>query len=254
MFAWESGKVLRLYRDRFPRAKAEYQVRALEAVRKAGVRVPEVFETVEVNGRFGVVLERIDGTDLLTLLGRKPWRIGWVGAIAGRAQAEINSARAPDAVPPLMRRYAMIFERIAAIPKNYAEAALARLKELPDGDRLLHGDFHPGNVMMQEGRPVILDWSSAARGCPEADLARTRMLMDLAEPPPGTPAVVRIAAMFARSILRDAHVRAYRAARPTDEALILEWELPVAVVRLAEDVKAERKKLIAYIEERLAAL
>jgi uncharacterized protein (TIGR02172 family) len=252
LFAWEDGKVLRLYRDRFPREKAEFQVRVLEAVRAAGVRVPHVFETVEVDERFGVVLERIDGTDLLAMLGKKPWRIRWVGSIAGRAQAEINSAKAPDRMPLLNRRYATIFERITAIPKNYAEAALARLEELPDGDRLLHGDFHPGNIMMHGEQPVIIDWTNVARGSPEADLARTRMLMELAEPPKGTPVIVRAIALFARSILRDAHMHAYRSACPFDEEILQRWELPVAVVKLAEGFKAERKKLVPYIEARLA--
>jgi hypothetical protein len=76
-------------------------------------------------------------------------------------------------------------------------------------------------------------------------------LLGLAEPPPGAPKLLRAAALFARSILARAHLSAYQRARPTDDALLKRWELPVAVARLAEVGPSERSKLIPYIEARL---
>jgi aminoglycoside phosphotransferase (APT) family kinase protein len=151
----------------------------------------------------------------------------------------------------LIEQYERIIRAGADIPPRYAEAALRRLGELPRGGCLLHGDLHPGNVMLRQGRPVILDWSSISTGSAEADVARTRLLLDLAELPPGSPVVVRLAAPFARWMLRNAYMRAYRSRRAIDRGLLAAWELPVAVVRLAEGVRGERKRLTRYIEERL---
>jgi aminoglycoside phosphotransferase (APT) family kinase protein len=131
------------------------------------------------------------------------------------------------------------------------DAALARLRELPQGDRLLHGDLHPGNVMMQDGEPVILDWSNAARGNPEADLTRTLMMIRLGEPPPGTSLLLRALAKVGRRLFLGSYRRAYRRVRYPDEALMRAWELPVAVARLSEGIKAERPALEKFIERRI---
>lgn len=253
MFAWEDGKILRLFRGDFQRSTCEYQIRALQAVGEAGVRVPAIYGTTEVDGRLGVIMERIDGIDLLTLIGRKPWKVWWVGGIAGRTQAEINETRAPESLPSVHERYAGLIQRCADIPPECAAAGLAALRGLPEGDRLIHGDFHPGNIMMRDGRSVVLDWSNAMRGNPEADLARTTLMMQLGDPPPGTGAIIRVAATFARSILLGAHVRAYRRARRPDEALVRKWEIPTAVARLADGIASERPKLLKNIEMQLRA-
>jgi Ser/Thr protein kinase RdoA (MazF antagonist) len=35
--------------------------------------------------------------------------------------------------------------------------ALERLNQLPDGDALCHGDYHPDNVLMTRNGPIIID-------------------------------------------------------------------------------------------------
>lgn len=252
MFAWQDGKVLRLYRSGFTRTAGEFQVQALEAARASGVRVPGIFGTTEVGGRFGIIMERIEGVDLLTLIGRKPWKVWWIGRVTGQAHAGTNRALAPDALPTNHQRSETIIRRATGLPAAYADAALARLDDLPYGDQLLHGDFHPGNVMMQEGRPVILDWSNATRGAPEADFARSRLTLAIGSPPPGTSPIIRVLATFARSLLRNSYDRAYRQALGVDDALLSRWELPVAVVRLAEGIEAERGPLTRHIDRLLA--
>lgn len=52
MFAWENGRVLRLYREGQGAAVAQEAWR-LEIARSCGVRVPEEYGMVEVAGRSG---------------------------------------------------------------------------------------------------------------------------------------------------------------------------------------------------------
>lgn len=50
------------------------------------------------------------------------------------------------------------------------------LRRTPNPSGLLHGDFWPGNVMLDHGSLVaVLDWEDAARGDPLADLACARV-------------------------------------------------------------------------------
>ena len=49
------------------------------------------------------------------------------------------------------------------------------LAALPDGNRVLHGDFHPLNVFVGDADTVI-DWVDATSGPAAADLARSAWL------------------------------------------------------------------------------
>ncbi len=247
MFALDDERVLRLYRGGFLRSSAEFQVQALEAARSAGIRVPAVYETTEVDGRVAVVMERIPGPDLLTVIGRQPWRVWWIGRVEGEAHAALGSAIAPAAFPTTHERYERKIRGSDAVPAEMAEAAISRLKTLPEGDRLLHGDFHPGNLMMKDGQPVIIDWSAATRGVPETDFARSVLTTMVGDVPPGTSFVIRFFAKFARRLLLNAYVSAYRRNRQVDDDLLARWQLPVAVARLAENIEPERAALLKRI-------
>ena len=42
---------------------------------------------------------------------------------------------------------------------------------LPDGDRIFHGDLHPGNVLADGDSWSVIDWSGAHVGARAADVA-----------------------------------------------------------------------------------
>ena len=73
MFAWEEGTILRLLRDPEAGRLNERQAAAIESARSLGVPVPAVYGSETVMGRPGLIMEGIEGTDLLTLIGRRPW-------------------------------------------------------------------------------------------------------------------------------------------------------------------------------------
>jgi hypothetical protein len=222
----------------------------MRAAAGAGVRVPAVREITTVDGRPGLVLERIEGTDMLTIVGKQPWLVFSVGAQSGRIQAGLHEVRAPEEIPPLRAALRGRIERAAPLPQELARFALDVLDELPDGDRICHGDLHPGNIMRTAGAPVLIDWTNVTRGDPAADFARTNLMVRMGDVPPGSPLVIRYGAIVARGLMRSSYVRAYRRARPLDLALAARWEIPVAAARVAEGIESENPKLIKLLEER----
>lgn len=246
IFAWEDGSVLRLFRDARSEGSVEREAAAMRAGRSVLPLVPAVLGRVEVEGRPGLIVERIDGPDLLTLLSRRPWMVWRVGAICGELHAGLHDIVAPPELPALT---AMVPAALPGVPPHVSEIALRELASLPDGDRLCHGDFHPANVLMSAHGPVVIDWPNAVRCDPIADHARTLMLFRLGALPPGTPIVVRAGAAVARRPMRAAYIRAYRRRRQVDPELLRRWTVVVAAARLIEDIPGERAGLLRLLDD-----
>ncbi len=248
MFAWENGRVLRLYRPGWGRGDAAHQALLLNIAAKAGILVPAEYGVVEVDGREGIVLERLDGPDLLTQLGSQPWRVFGAAGMCGRVHAGIHLCEAPSDLESTHDRYRRIISGSDLVPDDIKSAALKHLDSLAPGDRLTHGDFHPGNVMWKDGQPAVIDWNNATPGVPEADYFRTYMMAMLGDLPPGSPLLVRLLLRVGRRIFRDGYDRAYRRARKLDGALVDSWRLPVATGRIAEGIEVERSGLLRLID------
>ena len=155
VFAWDEGRVVKLFLPAYAHM-VERELECTEAVNRAGVASPVPHGVVEVDGRRGVVYERVDGPTLLDQLLRSERSPGEVG----RVLAAVHVAMHATAVPGL---------------PDLAAAVRDRGGKVPAGDIVFHGDFHPGNVIAGPEGPVTIDWVNAHLAPRAADVARTVM-------------------------------------------------------------------------------
>ena len=95
IFDYGPGLVLRRSRDARPlAAEAAVMVHA----RGQGYPVPEVVELSD-DGT-AMVMERIDGPDMVALMGKRPWTIGRCGRALARLHHELHELTAPGWLPP----------------------------------------------------------------------------------------------------------------------------------------------------------
>jgi hypothetical protein len=242
--AFGDDAVVKLYRPGFGGHRAE--ALALANLDGHGI-APKLIDTIDCDGRTGLVLERLDGSDMLSLLHRQPWRVlGLAHALAG-AHLAVHQVEAPADLPALRQ---VLAARIndAALPVHLRDYALRVLDGLPDGDRLCHGDYHPGNVLLSAGRVAVIDWPGAARGTPEADHARTRLLLRWADPLPGTAPVSRALITAGRSVFAEGYVRAYRRGASQTLQRSQAWLIVHAAARLSEGIEVEHPTLVAFLD------
>ena len=149
IFEHGPGKVLR---RNFVSRDLTGEARIMTYVRERGYPVPEVFEA----GDGYLVMERVNGVDLLKVIKKTPAGLRDAAATLADLHTRLGAIEAPDF--------------LAAAPG-------------PEGDRVVHLDLHPLNVMMAAGGPVVIDWNNAKRGVPELDVADTWAILKCAELP-----------------------------------------------------------------------
>jgi aminoglycoside phosphotransferase (APT) family kinase protein len=247
VFAEGERTVLKLMRDPAHGWRVEREAAALRTLEAEGYPAPRVVETVVVEGRPGIVMERVDGRDHLAAIGRRPPAVFPAGRSLGRAHVAMHDCAAPPELPDLHDELRERLEAATALPDDLRHRALVALDGLPRGDRLCHGDLHPGNVLGSWASPVVIDWGDATRGDPIADVARTTVLLRVGVPPPGSPFVVRTLAPLGRRILHDGYLAAYRSRRPVDRRLLVRWQVVRAAARLWEPVPDEHPALLRFL-------
>jgi Ser/Thr protein kinase RdoA (MazF antagonist) len=244
VYAWGGDAVVKVYRPGYLGHRAE--AAALATLDGHDV-APSLIDAVDCDGRTGLVLERLSGSDMLSLLQRQPWRLLALARALADAHLIINGIHAPADLPNLRP---VLVARIedAGLPPPLRDHAVRVLDGLPDGDRLCHGDYHPGNVLVAADRVGVIDWANAARGPPAADHARTMLLLRWADPLPGTPPIARALMAAGRSAFGQSYARTYLRGTPRPLPQVDSWLVVHAAARLAEGLKVERATLIGFLD------
>ncbi|MEX0665482.1 MAG: phosphotransferase [Acidimicrobiia bacterium] len=144
VFEFGPGLVLRRPRDG---RNIEHEARIMEHVGALGFPVPKIRE-VHANGT-EIVMERIDGGNMLDVISRRPWTLARHAKVLADLHRRLHDLHAPSWLP----------------------------QHPGGGDRIVHLDLHPLNVLYGPSGPVLIDWPNAQRGHPETDLAQTWLIV-----------------------------------------------------------------------------
>lgn len=245
VYEFSPGRVLKLFRPWIPETYVESERRKASAVHAMGVPSPAVGEIVRRDGRIGLVFERIAGTPMLEGMGRDPDSIRRLAQQMAALHRSIHGRKAPSEIPSQREVLRQRIENCPLLDEAQRRTVLGVLARLPDGDRLCHGDFHPGNILFTDRGPVMIDWVDASRGNPLADVARTSVLilghLELKVTEEFVKAWVRL--------FHQTYLEAYFEPDPGAMSEYEEWLLVMTAARLADGIEEEQEWLLEQIRQ-----
>jgi aminoglycoside phosphotransferase (APT) family kinase protein len=219
IFEFAPGLVLRKTRDG---RSIAHEARTMQYVAEHGYPVPRI-EEVRADGT-EIVMERIEGPIMMDAMVRPPWKLGAHLRLLADLHDRLHEIPAPDWLPGM-----------------------------PDGgDRILHLDLHPLNVIMSPAGPVVIDWPNARRGDPMLDVAVTFALVSCGHIPLPRPVAAAINTVR-RPVLRRCFAQRYEG--PTFDRGVAEMaELKCFDENMAPDeVRALRALAATYAAKSAAA-
>lgn len=258
IFELDGNRVLKLFRGGLPDELARREYRNTVAVCACGVPAPQAFDCIEQDGRIGIVYERAQGSSLMKQMVMP----GILFPAKAKQDAERLAAwqysfhqKKPEGLLPFRTLLSRNIQETDRLTEAEKQAVLEVLNGLPDGDCLCHGDFHPDNLLVNHGKPVILDWMTASVGVPEADVARTSLIFTttIALPASIPEPVQKCARRFMKSV-HAVYLKKYRELSGLTQEQIDAWKLPLAAARLIERrPPIEQELLLKEIRSRIGS-
>ena len=224
---WGEGQVLKLFREKAPYHARE--VAAATAAHRVGVLAPAVTHgLIEVDGREGIVFERVDGPTMTQYVDGDPERAFRCGEQMAAFHAAMHG-RAVSGIVDVKDVLAWGINRAIDLEDDSRERVLDMVADLPDGSALVHGDFHPHNIIMAgtDEHPVAIDWAAGARGSPQADYARSWLLSRLW--------LQSMPDKVYWNTFWQVYLQYYQGANPGDADEIAKWKVAVTAASLGMD-------------------
>lgn len=171
IFLLSDNRVLKLFKPGYSRSTVESEYSNHKYVCGLMSNIPQVYEFYEDNGRYGYIMERVTGESLTSFMMNeatfdtsmelfvrlhKEWLTVRTDSLISYKDWMLNLLRSKDA----------------------DRTTLETVNDLPDGDMLCHGDFHPFNIIITpEEQPYIIDFANICAAPAEYDIARTYVLL-----------------------------------------------------------------------------
>ncbi len=169
IYEYGENLICKLYYPEYPSDYVKHEFYNATVAWKLGIRTPKAHKLIVDNGREGIVYDRIIGEELYHKLNKESeipsdlWMDKFVGFHKQLLQYRVNEAMS-------YKDFLKMF--------STDKETIAKINLLADDNCFIHGDFHLGNVMVDEADNLILiDMMNICKGPALYDIARTYFLL-----------------------------------------------------------------------------
>lgn len=227
----EGDLVFKVFDRTFPKASVLNEALNQARVEETGLPVPKV-RRVEVSeeGQWTIVSDYAGGKTMAQLMEEHPQRRQEYLEQFVDLQLLVHSKSA-SLLTPLKEKLDRQIGGYEKLAPNARFTLRGRLDGMPTHNKVLHGDFNPGNIIVgEDGTYSILDWSHATQGNASADAAITYLLLTLQD-----------------KELAEAYLTLFCEKSKTAMHYVKQWLSIMAAARKTKEIPEEQKLLNQWL-------
>jgi tRNA A-37 threonylcarbamoyl transferase component Bud32 len=267
VFEWGDDKAIKLFRSNTNEYAVNREYNNMIVAWKSGLPTYRPYEKVELEGRLGIIYEKINGQTLMDRFLQ--WNIAPNNItfpinnndkllidykdndirITAKVLNDIHQKR----ISGMPNQEEMIKNRIsrAAYLTQEEKQCICRIVDnLPSKDLLCHGDPNPGNFIIRDDKLFIIDWMNATIGNPAADIAEYIIMIRYAVLPTEIPNSFCNFFNAIRELVIQTFLDEYIKLSNMEYGEIEQWMLPVMAGKLSDDAISDKEKKILVEEVR----
>lgn len=201
-------------------------------VEATGLPIPRVLGvTTSEDGGWSITSDYVEGKTLSQLMKEDPDNFDEYLKNFVALQLQVHSKKAPM-LNKLKDKWDRKIAGLTVLSATVRYELRTRLSSMPRHDKVLHGDFIPANIMVdQSGKYYILDWSHATQGNASADAATTYLLFALKD-----------------QALADKYLTLFCEMSDTAKQYVQRWIPITAAARLEKAIPEEKELLEKWLD------
>lgn len=236
VYEYEENKVIKLFYEGYPKESMLKEFQNASIIKECSFLKPKVHTLVTLDNRNGIVYDKVAGESLYDQLMRTG-DISHCGKVLSQVHGEMldHPGTGLDPFHDIIRNSITWNSEFSDSRKT---KLLHLLENLPEENTICHGDFHPGNILLQEDNAYIIDFMNLCYGNPYMDIARTVYLVEM------TPIPDAILEKEKFLEIKKIITSIYLDHMGIDRQELRDYLLLILVRRLNEGISMEEKKMI----------
>lgn len=175
VYRMDRERIIKVFQESVPLEEIERERKLAQQALLEGIPTAISFSVVTAGNRYGIIFELIDADTLSATLKNEPDQYDTYVSQYIELFRKIHSIKgSPESFVNIKDIY---YRAIDFCRDYYTGQELSLLKALvesvPDTGTLIHGDYHPNNIMVQHGELILIDMGDMTLGHPIFDFLAT---------------------------------------------------------------------------------
>jgi len=194
VYRLDDETIVKLYAPNYPLKMIEREQSYAKAAFVSGIPSVIAYDIVRSGDSYGVVFEAMNSDTLSHAIAADPGKSDeYIRKYVDFAKTIHSTEIIGDEIMTLkdfLRSRVGSAEMLTFCEQSEVDVLLGIIDAIKDCNTLVHGDLHPGNIMIQNGELMLIDMGEATRGVPVYDVAA--IYRDLLSGPKSSPDVTRM--------------------------------------------------------------
>ena len=168
----DGDNVVKTYKNADALAEIQHEREVARLALILGVPTAISYDIVRVGDSYGSVFELLNAKSFAKILASEPERFDWCVSEYVKMLKKIHSIEVPEGkLPHIKIKRLEAVKRIKdMLPDGLGDKLLKMVEDLPDPNRMIHGDYHTKNIVLAGDEVLLIDMDTLSVGHPIFDL------------------------------------------------------------------------------------
>lgn len=168
----DGDNVVKTYKNADALSEIQHEREVARLALILGVPTAISYDIVRVGNSYGSVFELLNASSFAKILANQPERFDWCVKEYVKMLKKIHGISVPEGkLPHIKNKFLKVVERLKdTLPDGLGDKLLKMAADIPDTDRMIHGDYHTKNIVLAGDEVLIIDMDTLSVGHPIFDL------------------------------------------------------------------------------------
>ncbi|MDF2943186.1 MAG: aminoglycoside phosphotransferase [Herbinix sp.] len=249
IYELDENKVIRVLRNKEDEEYLKVELSVMKSLKEKDKAVPTVYEYRKIEERPSLIMERLNGDSMLEQIRKSPLQILNYAERLATLHMEIADSAEGLGLISINDRAAHLIPKSELLEPKLKEFILTILSEMPRGNDICHGDFHPGNIIITKGQYYVIDWFGATSGNKLSDIAHTYLILRNTPRLPGITGFQNFIISRSASVISGRYLSTCAKLQPFDRSEFSRWMVIRAAERVFYGSPFEKEALIKFLRK-----